>query len=218
MSGTLRSTVRTAVVTSAVALAGAACSTPTAVTSEWKDPSYTAGPLHNVLVFGARLDDNQRRTLEDGFVSALNAHGVRATPSYTIFSGPLPERSEARATIQKGGFDGVLVSTMRGVKERTYVEPGAGWGGSFYGDYWGAGWGGPAVYTQTDEYVKFETTIWDPSGDGKLIWSAVTQTENPMSGHDFTRSLVHKLMPAMLKDGVVPAGTGPQVSSARLTP
>lgn len=30
-----------------------------------------------------------------------------------------------------------------------------------------------------------------------------------MSGHDFTRSLVKKLIPAMMKDGLVPAVTGP---------
>ena len=215
MSRMLRSAVRTALAVSAVTIGGVACSTPTTVTNEWKSPSYAAGPMKNVVVVGAKLDDTQRRTLEDGFVAALSTHGVRATPSYTLFPAQLPDRAEAQSTIQKQGFDGVLVSTMRGINERTYIEP--GWNGGFYSDYWGPGWGGPSAYVETDAFVKFETTVWDPSGGGKLVWSAVTQTENPSSSHDFTKSLTNKLVPEMVKAGLVPAAAGPQISSAGAT-
>ena len=218
MSSTLQSTIRTAFAAGAVAVGSVACSTPTSLTSEWKNPGYTAGPLKNVLVVGARLDNPQRRTVEDTFVTALGSHGVHATPSYTLFPGPLPDGTTAQAAVQKEGFDGVLISTMRGVKERTYIEPGAGWGGGLYGDYWGPAWIGPAAVVQTDTYVKFETTVWSPTGGGQLIWSAVSQTENPTSGANFAQSLAKKIVPALAKDGLVPEGTGPKVSSVKLAP
>jgi hypothetical protein len=215
MSSALRSTLCTAVAASAVAFGGIACSTPTAVTNEWKDPSYAAGPMRNVMVVGAKLDDTPRRTLEDSFASNLSMHGIRATASDTLFPGQLPDRSQVQAAVQKEGFDGVLISTMRGVHEQTVIEPGAGWGGGFYDGYWGSGWAGSGAYVQTDQFVKFETTLWDPTGPGKLVWSAVTQTENPTSGQNFASSLTKKLVPDMAKKGLIPPTSGQRVSSAR---
>jgi hypothetical protein len=58
----------------------------------------------------------------------------------------------------------------------------------------------------TDQFVKFETTLWSPSGDGKMVWSAVTQTENPSSGKDFVSSLTKSVVPALGKAGFLPAG------------
>jgi hypothetical protein len=218
MSSTLRSTVCAAVAVCTVSLGSVACSTPTTVQSQWKNPSFSSGPLKNLLVVAARLPDAQRRTLEDGFVTALGSRGVHATPSYTLFPGPLPDSATAQSTIQQQGFDGVLISTMRGVHERTYIEPGVAWGGGLYGDYWGPAWTGPAAYVQTDTYVKFETTVWSPPAGGQMIWSAVTQTENPTSGKDFTNSLVKEIVPAMTKAGLIPVGGAPRVSTVTLAP
>ena len=204
---------RGTVAVGAVALLGAGCSTATTSTDVWKNPSYAAGPVKNVIVFGGRLNDTNRRTLEDGFVSALSAHGVHATASYTKFPGPVPGQPEAQQAVQDGGYDGVLVSTMRGVKERTTVEPGVGYGGPFWGGFYG-GWGsaGEPGFVETDTYVKFETTLWDPHGSGKMIWSDVTQTENPSSAPNFIQSLLNNAIPAMDKAGLLPKISGAPVS------
>jgi hypothetical protein len=113
MSTALRRTIAI----SAVALGFAACSTLTAITQEWTSPAYAGGPMKNLLVIGTRVDPAQRRTLEDGFASSLNAHGVRATPSYTVFPDGLPNKDQAADVMQKSGFDGVLLSVVR-------LEPG----------------------------------------------------------------------------------------------
>ncbi len=204
-----RSSVSRAVYTSAV-LAGvvastavSACSTPTTETSIWKSPTYAAGPMRSIAVFGGRVDPTQRHTLEDGFVSALSAYGVRATQSYTLFGDQLPtDQATIRAALRNGGYDGALVSTLKGVSEQVLVTPDADWGTGFYGAYWGPG---PAAYAQTDQFVKFETTLWDPNG-GKMVWSAVTQTENPTSGKDFVTSLTKEVVPSMAKAGLFPMG------------
>jgi len=204
--------IRTAISTVALALASAACSktTPTKITDTWRDPTYTAGPVKNLVIIGASMNSANRRTVEDSFASAMMAHGIRATPSYQLFPDQLPSRADARNALQKGGYDSALVANMKGMRQTVTVEPGA-WEGGFY-DYYGA-WGAPA-YVETDEFVKFETTLWDARGNGKLIWAAVSQTENPSSAKDFATSLVNKVVPALADAGLIP----PATPVARVTP
>jgi hypothetical protein len=198
----LRSLVSTGAV---MTLASTACTTaaPTKVTDVWHDPSYASGQMTNIVVVGARMTDTSRRTLEDGFVAALATHGVRATQSYQLMPDQVPSASDARDALRKGGFDGALVSTPRGTKEQVTVIP----GGGFY-DYWGPMWAGAPGYVQTDQFVKFETTLWDPRNE-KMVWSALTQTENPSSSRDFITSLVKKVIPSMTEAGVIPPARPP---------
>ena len=214
----LRSRFSATICIGALVFSSTACSTPTRVTDVWKDPSYAGGPLRTVVVFGGRMQETNRRTVEDGFVNALTAHGVRATPSYKLFPGTLPAKEEARAALQQAGVEAALVSSLRGVTERaTYVEGGPG----FWGGFYGPGWGGPAYYpgyVVTEPIVTFETSMWDlreGGRDGKVIWSANTQTENPSSGKDFVSSLIKEVVPSMVKAGVLPPTLpGTQVSYA----
>jgi hypothetical protein len=83
----------------ALALLSSGCSTPTAMTDVWREPSYTAGPMRTIVVFGGRMDAANRRTLEKGFVSALAQHGIRATAWYSLFP-ELPSKDVARTALQ----------------------------------------------------------------------------------------------------------------------
>jgi hypothetical protein len=202
MLSTLRSYAGIAVATGAVTLASGACSTPTTMTNQWRDPTYAAGPMRNMLIVAGKMEPTNRRTVEDAFVTALGNHGVHATPSYVMFPGALPSREEAHSAVLKQGIDGVLVANERGVQETTTMVPGA-YNGGFWGGYYG-GWGDWSPgYLQTDAYVKFETSVWD-ANQGKLVWSAVTETENPTSGKDFLKSLLSSVVPAMTAAGILP--------------
>ena len=79
---------------------------------------------------------------------------------------------------------------MKGTKD-TIVNADPG----FWDGYYGYGWGSP--YVATEPVVKFETSTWDPSGVGKIVWSAMTETENPTSGKNFTMSLTKEVIPKM---------------------
>jgi hypothetical protein len=187
-----------------------ACSTtePTHVTDVWKDPSYAAGPMKNLVVFAARLNETDRRTLEDGFVAALSAHNTRATPSYRVLTTPLPARDVARAKLEQLGFDGALVATLRGVNETVTAAGGPG----FWDGYYGRTWGEP--YVVEEPVVKFETSLWDLKGPGRLVWSADTRTENPSSGKNFTKSLTSEVVPLLENEGLVGPSTEKPVSYA----
>jgi hypothetical protein len=201
----VKRTVRISAVVAAVVASTAttACSTPTTETNVWKSPTYEAGPMKSIAVFAGRVDATQRHTLEDQLASALNAYGVHAIQSYTMFGDQTPpDQSAIRATLRTNGYDGALVSTLQGVSEQVLVAPDTDWGGGFYGAYWGPG---APVYAQTDQFVKFETTLWDPNS-GKMVWSTITQTENPTSGKDFATSLSRTVVPSIAKAGLLPLG------------
>lgn len=195
-AATLRSRWVGAAVSACMFTALGGCSTQTTSINTWKNPSYAAGPIHDVIVFAARMTETNRRTVEDGLVSALANHGIHATASYTVFPGAFPSRAAAQPEIQRSAYDSVLVSTMRGVSEKTTIEP--------EGLYSGWGWAWEPAYLETDRYVKFETTLWDPRGSGTMIWSDETQTENPSSARDFVRSLLRNVIPAMDRAGLLP--------------
>ena len=201
------------------ALGAAACSeTTTQLTDVWSTRQAVA-PMRSVLVIGARTDDTARRALEVRFTDELATHGVRATPSYELFPNGFPTTEVAKDTVRQVGFDGLLVATSKGTTERTTVVP-AGYDYDFWYGYYYPGWGGwyPG-YVYTDQYVKFETTLWDAREGGKLVWSAVTMTKNPSSGTDFLDSLSKAVFPALTKGGFIPPkGTPERLSLADQPP
>jgi hypothetical protein len=169
--------------------------------------------MRSLVVFGGRVSDTNRRIVEDGFVAALTKHGVRAIPSYTLLP-QLPSKDEARAALKQVGTDGFLVATLRGIHEQTTIYGGGGYNGGFWGGYYGTGWAGAPTQITTDQYVNFETSLWDGQGDGKLVWSALTETSNPSSRADFMSSLLNKVIPALTQAGLLPPEQGNAVSYA----
>ena len=202
-------------VSSALVLIAVACTTTTTETSVWKSPTYVAGPMKKIAVFGGRLNESDRRTVEDGFVSALARYGVQAAPSYALFpQGQAPtDVASLRSMLQGAGYDGALVSTLKGVSEQVAVAPATNWGDGFYDSYWGFGPAAPAR-AETEQVVQFETTLWSPSSD-KTVWSTVTQTDNPTWGKDFVSSLTKTVVPSLAEAGLIPSNRGKPVSLAR---
>jgi hypothetical protein len=204
------------VAVAAVALL-AGCSTPTTSADVWKNPAYAARPINKVIVFGGRMKDANRRTVEEELVGALTVHGVHATPSYMTFPGPVPAEAAAQQAIRTGDYDAVIVSTLRARPERTIVAPGKAFDGAFWSGYHGPYWGlvtGEPGPVESDAYVRFETTLWDPRGSGTLIWSDVTRTENPSSTAHFVQGLVNDIIPAMSMAGLLSETPGEPISYA----
>jgi hypothetical protein len=187
-----------------VAIAVGGCSSGTTMQNVWKDPAYTAGPMKKAIVLAIVPTSGARRTLEDAFAEALVAQGVPATASYHLFPGDTIDKEEARAKLLADGYDAVIVSKATGKEQQTTYTGGMTYWGGYYGGMYGTG------TTMTTEYVTFENSIWDPTGEGKLIWSGNTETLNPNSGPKFASSLVGKLMPELTKAGLVPPATQPK--------
>jgi hypothetical protein len=187
----------------ALALAAAACATtaPTDITDTWRSPAYVAGPLTNVMVFGAGVEPESRHAVEDALASAMSEHGMRATPSYRLFPDAVPSPAVARDTLLRGGYDGALFAEMKDKDVKVTAHAGGATIGRH--DLHGA-WQAPA-WVGTEEVVTFETTLWDPRRTGSLVWLAATRTSNPSTTRDFAKSLADEVVPALEEAGLIPA-------------
>jgi hypothetical protein len=184
-----------------------ACTTAeTRMTDVYRERTYTGGPKTNVLVVGGRMTAGHRRLVEDGFVAGLVVHGIHAAPSYALFPGQIPSRDEVRSAIHDAGFDGVLVSTYRRIKEEQSLEP-DDWGS--YVDWFYVGTG----TTVSDQTVVFVTSLVDPHTE-QVLWSARTETLNPSSGDNFVASLTKRIVPALTTAGLIPP-LAPAVSQGK---
>lgn len=190
----------------AVGTAMVACGPPrTSLTQVWHAETSRA-PLTSMLVFAVRMDEANRRVLEDAFAADLQRHGVNAAPSYTMFPEELPPIETARKQVGEAHYEGILVLELRAERDETRYSPSAT---GFWSGYYG-GWGsyrsyGSPGYVVTDKIVVFETTLWDLRAEDRLLWTARTETLNPANGTEFAISLKRAIDPALAEKGLIPA-------------
>ena len=182
-------------------LLAAGCGTPTSTTQVWKAETVVRAPMRRVVVFGGGLSETGRRVMEDGFVASLGARGVAARPSYELLP-TLPDKDSARAAVEAAGFEGVLVATLHGIREKVSYVPG---GSGFWGGYYGGTWAPDSVVTDRDRHCRRQRSRdLRAGGAGALVWSATTQTTNPTSAADAVKSLTKELVPKLSEGGLIP--------------
>jgi hypothetical protein len=178
----------------------------------WKNPDLPRQPLHSVLVVTLRKSNVARREWEDGFVAALKAHGVDATPSYTLFPNEAPDTSSLVSTVRDHGFDAVLVAHQLsattqtryvpgyiGTEPVTYTSPWTGHYYTYFSEIYSPG------YVEADRVVRYEAEVWMSRAGGKLIWSATTESINPQSSAQINSEIADVIVPALIKSGVLQA-------------
>jgi len=187
------------------------CGTKTRVSSQWRSPEYKGGPMHKILVIGVAETSTARRNYEDRFAEALRGRGADAFPSYQFL--PTDERltdEQLAEVLRRDGFDGVLVTRLLGVKEKTtyvppssYVVPSYRGGYGYYG-YYGRSYDvvHSAGYTRTEKVVRLETRLWNVA-DSQLAWGIISETFNPTSIKDGTSSVTAKLVQQLAQDGLL---------------
>lgn len=198
------STIAIAVVAAAASVG--ACATKTSVTQVWSaQMPETTQPMRKIVVMATRMDEANRRVLEDSFVAALGEHGVEGVPSYRLFPDQLPPREQAQQAVDSVGADGILTANFKGVREQLSYSPGY-YAGGFWGGYYGTGYGYSSGYAYTDEIVNLETTLWDSRHVDTVVWAVLTNTTNPSSGRDFVKSVTKRVIPALAEAHFIPPG------------
>jgi hypothetical protein len=175
----------------------------TSVTQVWKAP-IAAAPLKSVIIFATHMDEANRRVVEDGYVAALAKRDLVARQSYTLFPGEPPPRDQAREVVRNAGFEGIVVSRLRSVREKETYYAGL-YSGGFWSAYYAPGWGyySPG-YVASDEVVSFDTTLWDARSGDQLVFAVTTETLNPSSGRDFVQSLTKTVLSALDAQRLLP--------------
>jgi len=175
----------------------------TSVTQVWKAP-WSPPPMKSIIVFATHMDETSRRSVEDGLVASLAKHDTKVKPSYVFFPADPPEREQARAIVKEAGFDGILVTALKSVKEKQTYVPGS-YGGGFWSSYYDRGWTSYTPgYVITDEIVVFETTLWDTRAADKLAFSMLTETPNPSAGPAFVKSVSRAVEAQLERTGLIP--------------
>jgi hypothetical protein len=191
-------------------MTAAGCAAQSEMTDLWRDPSFTSGPMHNVLIVALRKDPVRRRLWEDAFAKQLGARGVAATSSYQLFQGGLPDTQQVIEAVQKNGYDAVLVSIrLPNQTTRTFV-PGAVrreavttqdfYGGfhSYWRDVQDPG------HTETDEIRQVQTEIWATGDSGRLIWSSTLRTLESVSNRTMETAVSKDILPVLERQGLIP--------------
>lgn len=198
-------------VLSVVLMAFSGCAS-SGLVNMWRDPSFQAPPMGNMLVIAVKKNPVQRRMWEDGFTVELEKCGVVATPSYRLFPDALPDTQTVVTVVQDSGYDGVLVTTKLPTERNVLYVPGystvepvlrpRGWRGAYYTYYRRVYYPG---YTETETVVRYQTDVWTTQEDGHLIWSGTSESLNPTSGRAVNREITKLIVPELQKQGIVPA-------------
>ena len=183
----------------------------TGLVDVWRDPEGAAAPLENVLVVTMKRDDARRRLMEDAFVAALGKRGVRATPSYRLFAGDIPDTNQIDEAVRSNGFDGVISVSRLGTRTTENVVPGYTttearlrynrWARryqTYYVDVHHPG------YVDTDRVVRHRVDVWSTAEGGRLLWTAEGQSIDPGSATDVSREVSGSVIPDLVKSGIIP--------------
>ena len=170
----------------------------------WKAPDPGPRPT-KVLVVAVVPQEMARRSLEGEFAQQLQGRGLEVGRGSDLAPEGKPlDRAGVEALVRRDGFDAVLVSRYAGTKDSTsYVPVGPttmGFYGaydSFYGTAYGPG------QTVQNETVSVETLLYRTEGEGRLVWSTLSETFNPTSPYAAINELGGAVMERMVKDGVL---------------
>lgn len=194
----------------AVALVLAGCGATTRLGDVWSEQEVAPTPFTNVLVLGIGAETTGRRLFEDRFADALLARGTAAMPSYRLLpSEQQLSEAEIAGVVERGSFDGVVVTRLLAVDEQEeYVPPrssvSVGMGGGYYG-YYGSSFGvnySPG-YVSSTTIVRLETRIFQVASGG-LVWMASSNTFQPSSNEDTVHSVTKAIVDRLAKDGWLP--------------
>jgi hypothetical protein len=178
----------------------------TSIVEEWQSPDYKGGPFKRLLVVGVTKEATVRRIFEDEFVRQLRARGTDAVASYTL----IPEdgqvdRPRLERAVQESGADGVVITRVLKVEQRTQVVPGTpafpGFGTDIYRHY-GTGWGGvwtgyaspPAVFQY--EEVRAETKLFG-ARNAALVWTAQSEVFAPTDARKDSADFAARIIAAL---------------------
>ena len=190
----------------AILLALLAGCASTSIVEQWQSPDYKGGPFKRLLVVGVTKEATVRRIFEDEFVRQLRARGTDAVASYTL----IPEdgqvdRPRLERAVKESGADGVIITRVVKVEQRTQIVPGTpafpGFGTDIYGHY-GTGWGGvwtgyaspPAVFQY--EEVRVETKLF-AARDAALVWAAQSEVFAPTDARKDSADFVSRIIAAL---------------------
>jgi hypothetical protein len=180
------------------------------VVDVWKESEYKNGPIDNFLVIGINGEKTQRRLWERSFVASLKAEGIHSEASYKYYPDEVPDEKDIPDLFAKEKFDGIILIEKVSDRLQKYYIPGTAYYGGFGGGRHFRGWYGGAYlgmvtpgYIGHERVLQIETSVWEPSEDGTMIWSATTSSVDPSSAKQLSKDISNLIIPRMIKDRII---------------
>jgi hypothetical protein len=193
--------------------AGVSSAKSNKLVASWKNPEYTAGKFHRVLILGMSAKPGVRADFEDALSHLVSQTGVEAVPGNTILLRPEGTKLNLdylKTQVKSFKIDAVIVSRLVKVDKSVTYVPGQPlmpypYYGSFYG-YYSALY--PVVYSpdylREDTTVRVETNVYSvTSGEGQLVWSGVSDTFNPRSAQKAIDGLSKLIVKELQKEAIL---------------
>lgn len=200
----------TAAMACALVLLSAGCSS-SRLTDEWRDPSFRASPMRNVLIVCMKKNAVRRRLWEDGLVAELSDHGVVSMPSYRLFGNALPDTDQIDDAIREKDYDGVLIVTRLQTQTTSRYIPGDvrtvpatrfdRLSRSYYTVYRQVQDSG---YVETDKLVRHEIDVWTTTEGGRMVWSGTGEILDPASGQEIRSEITGLIIPELARQAIIP--------------
>lgn len=183
----------------------------TSLYNMWKDPAFESPPLTNILVIGIRQDPLRRRVWEDGFVEELQKHGIKATPSYRLYTNTLPDTIQITEAVKAYSFDGILINHSLHPEQDVHLVPGYVAEErvrrydpiSRHYDTYYRQVQHPSV-ADTVKISRYEIDVWCTSNPEKLVWSGVTKTTDPATIREVQQEVVGIVVPELANMAIIP--------------
>ncbi len=182
----------------------------TRLTNTWRDPSYTSGPMTNMIVIAVKKNPLHRRLWEDGFAAEFAQHGVNVTPSYRLWPDDLPDTADVVAEVRKNNYDGVLIvsrletsystTDVPGYATRTPIVGYDQWRNEYYTSYEREYH--PARVDST-KIIRHLIDVWTTKKPGHMIWSGMGETIDPSSGKEVHGEIVDLITPELVNQGII---------------
>lgn len=181
----------------------------------WTKNDFKGKKFQKILVMNISTEAEASTLFEDLIVERLEKNGIKATNSANVFpkeqaQNDLSEK-QIEANIQKGNYDGVLVSYPVDVTTREVSLTGPHGYGSKVGSYQTyINNGYFLTYTDKDymeekSYV-LETQLFDISGSDNeqtVVWSGRYSITDPSSFYQGSREYAAQLVKTLLKSGMI---------------
>ena len=187
----------------------------TAITGSWDKPGVVQ-QYDDILVAVLTSTTSSRSAIEEEIVRQLRDEGVGASQSIEIlpprFIEDQDERRNILGAIQTDGMDAILtVSLIDKDTDMRYVPGGAayapypayGFYGTFWGyyNYWYPRFSSPGYYTEHDVYFM-ETNLYDAETE-ELVWSAQSETYNPVNLETFSENFAEEIVEELQEKNIV---------------
>lgn len=189
-----------------VSLVILSCSSSTRLTDIYKDETFTEKELKKILVLGIAKEDWKKKVYENEFRSQLLKHDVEVLTAWQ----ELPEGEKlTKDTFEKyfkdKDVDAVLVAIAAG--ESTEETLYSGGTSNVYMGFYGFYFSTAAVfyspgYLSEEKIVHMKTNLYE-TGEGKIIWSARSQSYEPKNTKEVIQTVSRNVVDELYLAGFV---------------